>query len=217
MPRRWWSAVLVALLVVPAPAMARSPHLDQLKRLYADLTIDQPLDRDKLDRLIQVALEDDLVIDVAEKALLEGFIAKGYEDPTGDGPPEIETTFPAPLKGWAKRAQTLLVTMLHSSVTSRRGGLALKELVAIAYRDDLSADDRQAILTLVDNYRQVDTKQTSRDVLEALTLIVADPVGARQDREHQRQLELLDRLTNRPNLWLSPGQASPAPGTPPIH
>lgn len=187
----------------------RAPHLNRLKRLYHDLTIDQPLDRTKLDRLVQVALEDDLLIDRQEQALLESFIGHGYTDPTGDEAPEVMTTFDgqAP-KGWVARAQRLLLTALHASLLSRRGSLALRELVAIAWRSDLTGDDRTQMLELIDHYREVDTKQQSRDAMVGLSVLIANPDRARLDEAHRYQLAVLARLANSPTVLWGPGQAS---------
>lgn len=191
-------------------APERSPQLDRLRHLYANLTLDSPLDRAKLDRLRAAALEDDLIVDAREQALMEGFIAKGYQDPTGESAPETLPTFEgkAP-KGWVARAQKLLIASLHAGLLSRTGAQSLRELTAIAWRDDLTADDRQQILDLIDNYRAVETKERSQDVLEGLSVLVANPQEAKSDRDHHRQLEALEKLTNRPLIHWSP-QASPS-------
>ncbi|HEY9856798.1 MAG TPA: hypothetical protein V6D05_13730 [Stenomitos sp.] len=205
MIRRSLLALCMLVSVSAAPALAaRTPHLDRLNRLHADLILDQPLDRAKLDRLIAAALENDLVIDRGEQSLLERFIAQGYEDPTGDSAPEIEVTFGgAPLKGWVARVQKLLVASLNASTASLKGRQALRELIAIAWRTDLSEDARDRILVLLDNYRLVDTKQQTDDVITALAVLFTDPEDARADREHQRQLDLLSKLANRP-VYMAP-------------
>lgn len=195
--------LLVSWGAFPASA-ARTPHLDRLTRLHADLILDQPLDRAKLDRLMAAALENDLVVDRGEQALLERFIAQGYEAPTGESAPEIEVTFGgAPLRGWVARVQKLLVASLETSPASLKGKQALRELVAIAWRSDLSEPAREQILVLLDNYRLVDTKQQTDDVVTALAVLFTDPEDARADREHQRQLELLSKLANRP-VYVAP-------------
>jgi len=209
MIRRSLLAVCMLVMASAAPALAaRTPQLDRLNRLHADLILDQPLDRTKLDRLIAAALENDLVIDRGEQALLERFIAQGYEDPTGDSAPEIEVTFGgAPLKGWVARVQKLLVASLNASTASLKGRQALREIIAIAWRNDLSDEARDQILVLLDNYRLVDTKQQTDDVMTALAVLFTDPEDARADREHQRQLELLSKLANRP-VYVAPMAAA---------
>lgn len=210
------SLLVVCLLALPCaqPALAaRAPHLDRLNRLHADLVLDQPLDRAKLDRLMAMALANDLVVDSQEQALLERFIAQGYADPTGDSAPEIAVTFQGgPLTGWVARVQKLLVSALDASPASRQTRRALGELVAIAWRTDLTSDARERVLVLLDNYRQVDRKQGTEDVMTALAILFTNPEEAREDREHRRQLDLLSKLANRPVLVAPPASpASPAP------
>lgn len=193
--------VLVMGLLVPAPPAeaARTPHLDRLTRLHADLVLDQRLDNAKLDRLVAVALENDLLIDKGEHALLERFIAQGFDDPTGDAAPELEATFGgAPLKGWVLRVQKLLVSSLKASPTGPQMRRALQELVAIAWRTDLGAAERDQVLVLLDHYRLVDRKQQTEEVMTALAVLFTNPEEAREDREHRRQLDLLGKLANRP-------------------
>lgn len=190
--------IIFGLGTVTAAAAARAPHLDRLNRLHADLILDQPLDRSKLDRLLAVALENDLVIDRSEQAMLERFIDQGYEDPTGDAAPEIEVTFTTPLRGWAARAQKLLVTSLNTPTLGAATRRALAELIAIAWRNDLSDEQREQVLVLLDNYRLVDRRQQTDDVITALAVLFSNPEEARADREHQRQLEILSKLVNRP-------------------
>lgn len=203
--------LLLSWCAQPADA-ARTPHLDQLKRLHADLILDQPLDRAKLDRLLAVALANDLVIDPAEQALLERFIARGYSDPTGDAAPEIAVTFQgAPLKGWVARVQKLLMLSLNASPASLRMRQTLGELIAIAWRQDLTGDQRDQVLVLLDHYRQVDRKARTEDVMTALAILFTNPEEAREDREHRRQLELLGKLANRPVIVAPPTSASPLP------
>lgn len=199
MTRRSLLVLGMLLSMSSAAEAARTPHLDRLTRLHADLILDHPLDRSKLDRLISAALENDLLIDRGEHALLERFIAKGYDDPMGDSAPEIEVTFGGTsLKGWVARVQKLLVSSLKASAASRQMRQALRELIAISWRTDLSATERDQVLVLLDNYRMVDPKQTTEDVMTALAVLFTNPEEARQDREHQRQLDLLAKLANRP-------------------
>lgn len=210
------SLLVVCLLALPcaqAALAARAPHLDRLHRLHADLVLDQPLDRAKLDRLMAMALANDLVVDSQEQALLERFIAQGYADPSGDSAPEIAVTFQeGPPTGWVARVQKLLVSALDASPASRQTRRALAELVAIAWRTDLTSDARERVLVLLDNYRQVDRKQGTDDVMTALAVLFTNPEEAREDREHRRQLDLLSKLANRPVL-VAPqtAPASPAP------
>lgn len=204
---------LLASVGAPSALAARSPQLDRLVRLHADLILDQPLDRAKLDRLVAVALENDLVIDRQEQALLERFVAQGYDDPTGDTAPAIEVTFASRLVGWPARVQKLLVGSLQASVGSLKGRQALRQLIAIAWRSDLSDEARDQILVLLDNYRLVDPKQETDDVMTALAVLFTDPEEARADREHQRELEILSRLANRP-VYVAP-PSLPASASPP--
>lgn len=212
MTRRTSLLALMLLACSAAPAeAARTPHLDRLNRLHADLILDQPLDRAKLDRLVAAALENDLLVDRGEQALLEGFIQRGYSDPTGESAPEIEVTFEgAPPKGWVARVQKLLIASLHASPASSRLRAALRELVAIAWRSDLAEADRERILVLLDHYRQVDRKQQTEDVATALAVLFTNPEEARDDRAHQRQLELLGKLANRPVIVGPTGPATPS-------
>lgn len=207
-----WLMVGLAWLQLGALADAkpdRSPQLERLKRLHAELTIDYPLDRMKLERLRAAALEDDLILDAFEQALLESFVSKGYQDPTQESAPEIDATFEGkPPQGWVARSQKLLVSALHASLMSRAGAQALRELTAIAWRDDLTSADRQQILTLIDHYRLVDSKQQTQDAMEGLSVLVTNPKEARSDREHQRQLEVLSQLANRPVIHWSPSASS---------
>lgn len=206
------SLVMACLLVLAghAPATAaRAPHLDRLTRLHADLVLDQPLDRAKLDRLVAVALENDLVVDRLEQGLLERFVAQGYDDPTGESAPEIEVTFARPLGGWPARVQKLLVASLQAQTLGPKVRQVLRELVAIAWRDDLAADERDQVLTLLDNYRQVDRRQRTDDVMTALAVLFTDPEEAKADRDHRRQLDLLTQLANRPVLVATPPSAPP--------
>lgn len=200
MTRPWLLALVLALNAAPAEA-ARTPHLDKLKRLHADLVLDQPLDRSKLDRLLAVALENDLLVDREERTLLERYIAQGYDDPTGEAAPEIEVTFGgSPLKGWVARVQKLLVQALKASPASSQYRRSLQELIAIAWRPDLAAAEREQVLALLDNYRLVDAKQATDDVMTALAILFTNPEDAREDRAHRRQLELLSSLANRPAI-----------------
>lgn len=211
MIRPWLLALLFLVPWDASPATAaRTPHLDRLTRLHADLVLDQPLDRAKLDRLVAVALENDLLVDRGEHALLERFIARGYDDPTGESAPEIEVTFGgSPLKGWVARVQKLLVASLGTSPASAAYRRALQELVAIAWRPDLAPSEREQVLVLLDHYRQVDRKQQTEDLMTALAVLFTNPEDARADREHRRQLELLMKLANRPVL-VAPA-AAPSP------
>lgn len=218
MVRRSLLLALVLAVGAFAPAhAARTPHLDRLNRLHADLILDQPLDRAKLDRLVAAALENDLIVDRGEQALLERFIKQGYDDPTGDSAPEIEVTFQAPLKGWPARVQKLLVASLNSPAYGPKTRQTLRELIAIAWRGDLTDDQREQVLVLLDNYRLVDRKQQTDDVMTALAVLFTDPEEARADREHQRQLEILGKLANRP-IYVAPGPGAttaPAPAPAP--
>ena len=124
-------------------------------------------------------------------------------------------TFRKPLKGWAKRAQILLIRARHATLGTNEAQEALRELVAIAWRQDLTSEDRLHILKLIDNYRKVDDRQDSKDAMEGLALLVSNPTEAARDRAHQWQLEVLSRMSNEPKIYWSP-QASypPQPGNP---
>lgn len=207
--RRLTLGILMGLACLSPAWAARAPHLAQLKRLHADLIVDQRLDSAKLDRLRRAALEDDLEIDPAEASLLESFVAAGYDDPTGDPAPEIVPTFAGDrLKGWAARAQKLLVTALHASLGSTRLVVAFQELATLALSPDLTSRDREQTLTLLDNYRDVEPRLASREASTALALLLTDPEEARRDRAHRRQLERLEKLINRP-IWIPPPATDP--------
>lgn len=194
-------ALALLLTAVPAGHAAPLSNAGRLERLLVDLTLDQPLDAAKLDRLIQVALTNDLLIDRAESALLAQALERAEPDSFLDDAPDVTATFDgAAPSGWVARAQKLLVSMLRATALSRQTARTLQQLGAIALRQDLGAQDRERILTLIAHYRQVATAQITRDPLEAIEAAVIDPANALRTADHRRRLELIDRLGNMPSM-----------------
>jgi hypothetical protein len=191
---RFTLALALVLMAAPAGHAAPLSNTGRLERLMAELTLDQPLDAVKVDRLIQEALANDLLIDRAESAFLAKALERAEPDGFFDGVPDVAPTFEgvAP-RGWVARAQKLLLSTLRGSAAT-----ALQQLGAIALRSDLDAQDRDRILTLIAHYRQVASSQVTRDPLEAIEATLIDPEGALRKAEHRRRLELLDRLGNMP-------------------
>lgn len=203
----------LALLSLAAPASQAAPltSAGRLERLAAELTLDQPLDAAKIDRLIREALTNDLLIDRAEAAFLVRALERAEPDGFVDGAPDVTATFDgeAP-RGWVARAQKILLSTLRSSTLSRSTATALQQLAALALRPDLDGRDRDRILTLIANYRQVVTTWATRDPLEAIEAALIDPEGALRTAEHRRRLELLDRLGSMPALLPGARGASPS-------
>lgn len=199
----WFVAIVILASAGPALATDESLALYRLRRLHTDLTADQPLDRSKLERLRRVALEDDLMITAAESKLLSEFVRQGYQDPTGEPAPDINPTFDAAPKGWVERARRWLIEALRGGVGTGRTERALKQLVALAWRDDLKATERDEILQLLDNLREIDPAQRSRDAYEALGLILTNPDQARRDENYRRSIETLARKANMPSLFFT--------------
>ncbi|HEY9899453.1 MAG TPA: hypothetical protein V6D00_09755 [Pantanalinema sp.] len=202
-------ALALSLAGGPGGHAAPLSNVGRLEHLLADLTLDQPLDAAKMDRLIQEALTNDLLIDRAEAAFLAQALDRAEPDGFFDGPPDVTATFDgqAP-RGWVARAQKILVSTLRASTLSGATATALQQLGAIALRPDLDAQDRDRILTLIAHYRQVATARVTRDPLEAIEAALIDPQGALRTAEHRRRLELLDRLGNMPSMLRGSREAS---------
>lgn len=197
------AAFVLALMATHVPPSDAAPltSAGRLARLLVELTQDQPLDAEKFDRLILAALSNDLVIDRAESAFLANALDKADPEGFADAPAEVTPTFEgSPPSGWVARAQKLLVSMLRATALSGQTATSLGQLAAIALRHDLSAQERDRILTLIAHYRQASTAHITRDPLAAIEAALIDPDSALRTIEHRRQLELIERRGNMPSL-----------------
>lgn len=185
---RWHAAfgmlvMLGGLLGAPAGAVP----LDRLEERYRALMIDGVFDASDAARLVVLALSDDLLLSRQEAGFLsERFRRHGIE--------ETERLAPDPAESLAvKRARTLMLQALRAGVGGQEYRRAMQQLIVLAMDPELARDERFRVLELVDRYRRVDGTVATRDALEAIALLLTNPTEARLDREHRRQLELLEK------------------------
>lgn len=188
----------VVLLVMVAGALGGAPAgavpLDRLEERYRALMIDGAFDASDAERLMQLALSDDLLLSRQEfEFLMERYRRHGIEEAeslAADGPEGVAV----------RRARTLMIQALRAGVGAQAYQRAMQQLILLAMGDDLSREERFRVLDLVDRYRRVDATIATRDALEAIALLLTNPQEARLGREHQRKLELLSKQFQVPIL-----------------
>lgn len=193
MERRAWAlaAFLVAFQVAgPLGAMP----LDRLDAHYRSLTIDGTFDAADAENLIGFALSDDLLFSRQEAEFIARCLKRhGVQDVE---PPLAD----APDGPVVSRARRLMVQALAAGIGKADYRRAMQQLIALAMAPELTREERFRTLELVDRYRRVDPAVSTRDALEAIALLLINPTEARLDREHRRQLELLERQFQVPIL-----------------
>jgi len=186
--------LLVLLWGVLGGVPAGAVSLDRLEERYRALLIDGVLDASDADRLVVLALSDDLRLSRPEvEFLVERARRHGLEETeslAADGPEGLA----------AKRARTLMIQALRAGIGAQEYRRAMQQLVLLAMGSDLSREERFQVLELVDRYRRVDATVATRDALEAIALLLTNPAEARLDREHRRKLELLEKQFQVPVL-----------------
>jgi hypothetical protein len=186
---RWLVAVGIAVGIVGllGGSMAEAVPVDRLEERYRALTIDGGFDAGDADRLVVLALSDDLLLSRQESEFLRErhrrHAVEEAESLAADGPEE-----PA-----VRRARTLMLQALRAGVAGSEYRRAMRQLVQLAMDPELSRTERFRMLELVDRYRRVDPALSTRDALEAIALLLTNPTEAGLDREHRRQLERLEK------------------------
>lgn len=180
-------AVGIVLGLLAPLAAAEALPLSRLEERYRALTIDGAFDAGDAERLVVLALSDDLLLSRQEAAFLaERHRRHGLEEAE-------ELVADRPEEPFVKRARTLMLQALRSGVAGAEYSRAMRQLVRLSMDPELSRADRLRMLELVDRYRRVDATVSTRDTLEAIALLLTNPTEARLDREHQRKLEQLEK------------------------
>lgn len=187
MRRRWGLGIGVALGLALWAFEAEAVTRERLEERYQALLIDGSFDAEDAERLVDLALSDDLWISAEEAA----FLAEVRERHGVDEGEAWEADGPeTPL---VKRARTWMLQAMRGGPASTAYLRAMRQLIALAMDPELGRDERFRLLELTDRYRRVERTHATRDALEAIALLLANPTEARLDREHRRKLELLEK------------------------
>lgn len=188
-------------LVLGGAAAAWAVPASRIERMAQDLVIDGVFDLDDAERLVRLAWSDDLLVDGQESGALLAVVRRyGLRDAELPG-------VDAPATPGVERARRLMVQALRAGIGRTEYRRAMQQLIALAISEDLTRDDRYRVLELVDRYREVDPAVGTRDALDAIALLLTNPTEARRDREHRRQLELLEKQFQIP-VFLDPASRS---------
>ncbi len=177
----------IGVMVMLGAGSAAAVPVSHLEERYRALTIDGGFDAQDAERLRDVALSDDLLLSRSEAEFLAARLRRhGLEV-------DESLTADAPEGPAVKRGRTLMLQALRAGSGGAEYRRAMQQLIGLAMSPELTAAERFRLLELTDRYRRVDPAVSTRDALEAIALLLTNPTEARLDREHRRQLELLEK------------------------
>lgn len=180
--------VVLILAVLSWGGRVGAVSIDRLDERYRALTLDGDFEASDAERLIDLALSDDLLISGPEAA----FIAERVQR---HGLAEVEVSADATgaEELGVRRARELMLQALRAGIGRAEYRRAMQQLVMLAMDPELTRAERFRILELSDRYRRVDPAVATRDAMEAIALLLTNPTEARLDREQRRMLERLEK------------------------
>jgi pimeloyl-ACP methyl ester carboxylesterase len=180
--------VVLILAVLSWGGRVGAVSIDRLDERYRALTLDGDFEASDAERLIDLALSDDLLISGPEAA----FIAERVQR---HGLAEVEVSADATgaEELGVRRARELMLQALRAGIGRTEYRRAMQQLVMLAMDPELTRAERFRILELSDRYRRVDPAVATRDAMEAIALLLTNPTEARLDREQRRMLERLEK------------------------